>query len=202
VIEAIALCLLFRALTRVLQEQRGSASLLSLYIQGPVLFTKRRPSQLLRSILKVQSDQYSLKEKNMKTTTGLWIDHKKAVIVTITDKGEEIKEITSHVEKQPGRFEGVRSTTPYPAQLVPADDSQQRGFTGHLDKYYDEVISQLRDAELILIFGPGEAKGELAKRIRGSGLGNRVAGIETVDKMTDRQIAAKVRTYLKETVQA
>jgi hypothetical protein len=137
----------------------------------------------------------------MKTTKGLWIDHRKAVIVTVTDKGEEVKEIISHVEKQLSRFEGIRSTTPYPAQLVPSDGSQQRDLTGHLDKYYDEVISHLRDAELILIFGPGEATGELAKRIEGSKLSGRIAGIETVDKMTNRQIAAKVRTYLKNNVQ-
>ncbi len=137
----------------------------------------------------------------MKTTKGLWIDHRKAVIITITDKGEEVKELISHVEKQPSRFEGVRSTTPYPAQLVPADDSQQRDLTGQLDKYYDEVISHLRDAELILIFGPGEAKGELAKRMEGSKLSGRIAGIETVDKMTDRQIAEKVRAYVKNNVQ-
>lgn len=137
----------------------------------------------------------------MKTTKGLWIDHRKAVLVSVTDKGEEVKEIISHVEKQQGRVDGVRSTTPYPAQLVPADDSQQRDLTGHLDKYYDEVISHLRDAELILIFGPGEAKSELANRIEGSRLRGRIAGIETVDKMTDRQIAAKVRTYLKITAQ-
>jgi stalled ribosome rescue protein Dom34 len=137
----------------------------------------------------------------MKATKGLWIDHKKAVIVAVTDKGDEVKEVTSHVEKQLSRFEGERSTTPYPAQLVPADDSKQRDLTGHLNKYYDEVISHLRNTELILIFGPGEAKGELAKRIEGSSLSCRIAGIETVDKMTDRQIAAKVRTFLKNTVQ-
>jgi hypothetical protein len=44
-----------------------------------------------------------------------------------------------------------------------------------------------------MIFGPGEAKGELEKRLVNKGLGGRVVGIETVDKMTDRQIAAKVR---------
>jgi len=133
----------------------------------------------------------------MKMTKGLWIDHRKAVIVAITDKGEEVKEILSNVEKQLGRFEGGHSTTPYEAQLVPADDSQQRGLTGHLDKFYDEIISHIRDAELILIFGPGEAKGELVKRIAGSRLSGRIVSIETVDKMTDRQIAAKVRMYLK-----
>ena len=137
----------------------------------------------------------------MKTTKGLWIDHKKAVIVAVTDKGEEVKEITSHVEKQLSRFEGVRSTTPYPAQLVPADDSKQRDLTAHLDKYYDEVISHLRDAELILVFGPGEAKGELVKRIENARLSVRIESVEAVDKMTDRQIAAKVRMYLKNNVQ-
>jgi hypothetical protein len=134
----------------------------------------------------------------MKTAKGLWIDHRKAVIVAVTDNGEEVKELLSHVEKQPGRFEGARSTTSYPAQLVPADDLQQRGLTGHLDKYYDEVISHLRDAEVILIFGPGEAKGELIKRIERDKLSERIAGVETVDKMTVPQIAAKVRKHFQQ----
>jgi hypothetical protein len=47
----------------------------------------------------------------------------------------------------------------------------------------------------MLIFGPGEAKGELKKRLESNNLGGRIVGIETVDKMTDRQIAAKVRQY-------
>jgi len=55
------------------------------------------------------------------------------------------------------------------------------------------VIASIREAEYILIFGPGEAKGELKKRLEGDKLGGRIVSIETVDKMTDRQIAAKVR---------
>jgi stalled ribosome rescue protein Dom34 len=136
----------------------------------------------------------------MKTATGLWIDHRKAVIVTVTGKEEEVKEILSHVEKQLGRIEGTRATTSYEAQLVPADDSQERGLTGHLDKYYDEVISHLRDAKTILIFGPGEAKGELVKRIERDKLSERIARIETADKMTVPQITAEVRKYLKRNV--
>jgi len=138
----------------------------------------------------------------MKTATGLWIDHRKAVIVTVAGKKEEVKEILSHVERQLGRIEGTRSTTPYEAQLVPADDSQERGLTGHLDKYYDEVILQLRDAKIILLFGPGEAKGELVKRIERDKLSERIVRIETAGKMTVPQIAAEVRTHLKKNVVA
>jgi hypothetical protein len=49
-----------------------------------------------------------------------------------------------------------------------------------------------------LLFGPGEAKGELKKRLVKMKLGERVAAVETADKMTDGQIAAKVRDYFKE----
>ena len=131
----------------------------------------------------------------MNTIAGLWIDHKKAVIVVVTAKGEEIKLIISKVEKQPGRFSGVRSIASYESQQVQADDSHEREFMGHLNIYYDAVIACIRDAESILIFGPGEAKGELKKRIERNKLSGRIVGIETVDKMTHRQIAARVRQY-------
>jgi len=134
----------------------------------------------------------------MKTKVGLWIDHRKALVVAVTDKGEEIRLVISKVEKQPGRYDGIRSTTSYESQLVPADDSSQRKLTGHLNIYFDAVIACVRNAEFILIFGPGEAKGELKKRLVRDKLGERIVGIETIDMMTDRQIAARVRQYFKE----
>jgi hypothetical protein len=124
---------------------------------------------------------------------GLWIDHKKAIVVTVTDEGEEMGLIVSKVEKQLRRSGDSPLKGPYEPLQVPADDSRQRNYTGHLHIYYDAVIGSIRDAESILIFGPGEAKEELKKRLEENHLGGRVRGIETVDKMTDRQIAAKVR---------
>jgi hypothetical protein len=129
----------------------------------------------------------------MKKEVGLWMDHRKAVIVVVTDKGEEIKLIVSKVEKQLRRSGGSPLKGPHEALHVPADDSREREFTGHLNIFYDAIIACIRDAEAILIFGPGEAKGELEKRLARKELSGRIIGIETVDKMTDRQIAAKVR---------
>jgi len=129
----------------------------------------------------------------MKKEVGLWMDHRKAVIVVVTDKGEETKLIISKVEKQLRRSGGLPLKGPHEAQQVPADDSREREFTGHLNIFYDAVIACIRDAEAILIFGPGEAKGELEKRLASKELSGRIIGIETVDKMTDRQIVAKVR---------
>lgn len=135
----------------------------------------------------------------MRTKVGLWIDHRKAIIVAVTDKGEEIGlVIASKVEKQLQRSGDSPLKGRYESQKVPADDSRQRMLTGHLNIYYEAVIACLTDAESILIFGPGEAKGELKKRLEKSKLGGLIAGVETVDKMTDRQIAAKIRQYFAE----
>lgn len=103
----------------------------------------------------------------------------------LTDEGEETRRLESDMEKHI-RFSGG-------AQTDMAEDMRDRRFTNPLNKYYDEVIAHIREADSILIFGPGEAKVEFKNRLESEGLGGRVVGIETVDKMTDRQIAAKVR---------
>jgi hypothetical protein len=121
----------------------------------------------------------------MKRYVGLWVDHRKAVIVSLTDKVEKTTRILSGMEKHV-RFSGG-------AQGAAAEDQRDRRFTGHLDRYYDKLVSYIRDADSILILGPGEAKSELRTRLEGEALGGRIVGIETVDKMTDHQIAAKVR---------
>ena len=131
----------------------------------------------------------------MGTKVGLWIDHRKARIVAFTDKGEEARLIISNAEKQLRRSGDSPLKGPYESQQVPASDSRQKTFTGHLNIYYDAVIAAVRDGESILIFGPGEAKDELRKRLGRNNLGGRIVAIETVDKMTDRQIAAKVRQH-------
>lgn len=123
----------------------------------------------------------------MKKQAGLWIDHRKAVIVILTEEREEIKKITSNIEKHIRFSGGTRS------EDGSTEDVRDRQFAGHLASYYDEVIAVLCGADFIQIFGPGEAKVELEKRLEREGLKKNIAIVETVDKMTDRQIAAKVR---------
>jgi hypothetical protein len=126
----------------------------------------------------------------MKKKIGLWIDHRKAVVVIVSDEVEEVKEITSHMEKHV-RFASGDS------EDGSSEDMRDRQYDNHLNSFYDTVISLIRDGDSIQIFGPGEAKGELKKRLESKELGGRIIGIETVDKMTDRQIAAKVRENLR-----
>ena len=122
----------------------------------------------------------------MERDVALWIDHRQAVVATVAGDTEELRHILSGVEKHV-RFSSGEGG---------AEDARDRRFAGHLHQYYDEVIAAVRDAKSIL--GPGEAKHEIEKRLRDAGLGKGIVGVETVDKMTDHQIAAVARQRFRE----
>lgn len=133
----------------------------------------------------------------MTNRVGLWIDHQKAVIVSVEEKGETVRKIESgakHIEYRGG----PHPKTAYSAQYSQGDDQLDNQFMERLNKYYDQVAVLLRGATSILILGPGEAKTELKARLAREKGRLRPLYVETADKMTDRQIVARVRDYFKD----
>ena len=127
----------------------------------------------------------------MSVTAGVWIDHRQAIVVLITDAGKEIKKITSGIER-PVRS---RSKNPHTPSGFVAEDRLERKSDSHLKDFYDEVIACLQGSEALLILGPGEAKGEFHKRLKSKKLRDLIVELETADQMTDRQLAAKVAQH-------
>jgi hypothetical protein len=122
----------------------------------------------------------------MNKRVGLWLDRNKAVIVSITDSGEERKRITSDMEHY------IRYSNAVPGDGSP-ENLRDRRFWNHLGEYYDNIIAHIHDAKAIQIFGPGEAKYELEKHLVQKGLSEYIVSMENVDKLTDLQIATKVQ---------
>ena len=129
----------------------------------------------------------------MKKQIGLWIDHREATIVILSDSGEEIKHILSNNGKHTHYSGSSHSKTPEGLKEITSEDGRDRRFGNDQNKFYDEVIEFIRTADSVQIFGPGEAKGELEKRIEHEGLKGHILAIETTDKLTDHQISVKVR---------
>jgi hypothetical protein len=67
--------------------------------------------------------------------------------------------------------------------------------TGALNHYYDRIIAALPHQDGLYLFGPGEAKGELQRRLLKTHPQVAAATIETTDKLTDKQIMAAVRKH-------
>lgn len=121
----------------------------------------------------------------MNKKVGLWIDRKKAVIVSIANDVEAKRIITSDMEHY------VLSSTVVPGDGSP-ENIRDRRFWNHLGEYYEKIIADIRDATEIQIFGPDVAKFELQKRLEDEGLAMRIISVEDVGRLTDFEIAAKV----------
>jgi hypothetical protein len=132
----------------------------------------------------------------MSHKVGVWIDHKKAVIVSASVDGVTAKTLESEVGPH-ARYSGRAGyPTPDGPKVGGGEKKHEERYDQHLDRYYDEVISQLGQPEALLIFGPGEAKLQLKERLsRSRALSERIVGIETTDKLTDPQIVAKVKQH-------
>lgn len=131
------------------------------------------------------SDQ-NRKKETMHKRVGLWLDRKKAVIVSIANNIEARSIITSDMANY------VLYSTVVPGDGSP-ENARDRRFWNHLGEYYDKIIAHIRDAAEIQIFGPDMAKSELQKRLEGQGLAEQIASVEDAGILTDIQIAIKVR---------
>ena len=132
----------------------------------------------------------------MNEKIGIWIDHKRAVIVSTSADRAATKTVESAVGPH-ARYSGRAG---YPTSDGPQEGRGEKKYEERygqqLDQYYDEVISQLGQPEALLIFGPGEAKLQLKERLSSSKvLSEHIVQIETTDKLTDPQIVAKVKEH-------
>lgn len=129
----------------------------------------------------------------MSTKAGVWIDHKHAIVILLTDAGLEIKKIAFALG-QPVQTKGkAPSKNKYTRNDYVPEDRLERKAASDRKDYYDDVIAGVQGAEALLILGPAGAKTELSKRITAQKLRGMAVALETADKMTDRQLIAKVQ---------
>jgi stalled ribosome rescue protein Dom34 len=123
----------------------------------------------------------------MSHDVGVWIDHKKAVIVSIAAGQVTTTTLKSDVGAHP-HYSG--------SQEGGGEKKYEERHNQDLDRYYDDVIGQLGKPDAVLLFGPGEAKLQLKARLARSKMSSEsVVAVESTDKLTDPQIVAKVKEH-------
>ena len=131
----------------------------------------------------------------MDRNIGLWIDHKQAFV--IWDKDDKVEVIPSHIEP-PAHYSGGTQLGGKLNQKADTEPRHNDRFRLQLSKYYQQVISALKDANSIFVMGPGEAKKEFEKAIKKhKSIRKRLLKVETADKMTKNQMIAYVRNFYR-----
>lgn len=128
----------------------------------------------------------------MEKKIGVWVDHRKAVVVTIWEEKETVQIVHSSLETtgHPSDF-----GSQYGGQDMQADDFLQRHSTVCLKKFYNDVAGYVKNADSIMLMGPGEAKVELRKNLERRMMGDKIIEVMPADKLTEREVTLKVRAY-------
>jgi hypothetical protein len=123
----------------------------------------------------------------MSRDVGVWIDHKKAVIVTIEGGHVSTATLASDLGSHPH----------YAGSQEGGGEKKYEARHGHdLDRYYDEVVGRLGEPDALLLLGPGEAKRELQARLgRSHAASAPVVAVQSSDRLTDAQIVAAVKAH-------
>lgn len=121
----------------------------------------------------------------MNAKLGIWIDHKKAVIVSVARDHSAVTRLQSSV--RPHRhYHG--------AQDGGGEKKYEARHEQGVAHFVDAVARHVERGDEVLILGPGESKSALARRIRKIKSLKGVATTTTAaDKLTEPQLVAAIR---------
>jgi hypothetical protein len=134
----------------------------------------------------------------MKRQTGIWIDASKAIIITLDgQKEEKITEIDSDIENDVRHSrEGNKGT--FSGTHHGSNENQfDRRRKEQMDTYLKSVLTYVKGADELYVFGPAETRTKLEQKINDGKLidASKLKAVEISDKMTLNQIVAKVKNF-------
>lgn len=134
----------------------------------------------------------------MEKQVGIWIDSKKAIIVTLDgQKEEKITEIDSEIENSVYHIkEGDKGTFSggHHSDSETKFDNRKKE---QMDYFLKSVLFYVKGSDYLYLFGPGETKIKLEQKIHDDkSLGKiNLKAVETSDSMTLNEIVAQVRDF-------
>jgi hypothetical protein len=134
----------------------------------------------------------------MEKQVGIWIDSKKAIIVTLDgQKEEKITEIDSEVENKVYHNKEGNKGTFSGSHHSDSETKFDNRKKEEMDYYLKSVMNYIQKSDYLYIFGPGETKTKLEQKIQDEkSLGKtNLKAVETSDSMTLNEIVAQVKDF-------
>jgi hypothetical protein len=134
----------------------------------------------------------------MKKQTGIWLDYKEANFIELLD-GElkQFRKIDSDVDTSKARG-GLANRGKAGGLMVGVSEKTFENRRRNEEKnYFTEIIENVRDADEVVIFGPGEAKDLLVNAIKTNPnhFNSNLKAVMTADNMTENQKVAYVKNF-------
>ena len=134
----------------------------------------------------------------MEKQVGIWIDSKKAIIVTLDgQKEEKITEIDSEVENSVYHNKEGNKGTFSGSHHGDSETKFDNRKKEEINYYLKSVMNYIKKSDYLYIFGPGETKTKLEQKIHDDKSLEKInlKAVETSDNMTLNEIVAKVKDF-------
>jgi UDP-N-acetylmuramate-alanine ligase len=129
----------------------------------------------------------------MSTLYGLWIDHSHAFLMKANNEDVlTCEQINSDVE--PRHHGGVNAEH---LSITNQNKDEERRHN-QMHHFCKTLMERLKDADEIVVFGPGNAKLEFKNALeKNHALSGKLTTVETTDKLTENQMKATTRKLLQ-----
>lgn len=131
----------------------------------------------------------------MSAKAGVWIDREHAIVVLINGNEDELKSFHAGTSEPFPQTAETRERHEYTRNDFVAEDKLEHKQSNARHSMYDAVLRYVGDVDSLYVLGPGEAKKEFQKYVASKRHSKLDVELETSDKMTDPQLAAKVRKH-------
>lgn len=133
----------------------------------------------------------------MKKQIGIWLDTKKAVIITLSSGEKTVKTLVSEID----RYEKIDGESDqkgrFGTQFIDQKKNKENRLREKTRQFCEEIIEEVCDCDALVLFGPAQMKFDLEKEIRNqtSPLSEKLKDVVVADSMTENQMAAWVINY-------
>ena len=135
----------------------------------------------------------------MKKQSGIWIDRKKAVVVRLIGKGQELKIVYSFIERREKVPGEKKMFTRFNYQFPNFKNKKENRNAHEIHNYLKRVVDEIKDTDEVVIFRPAQMKTEVEKYILDESSHLPVIRrVETTDDMTENEKVAWVKNFFRE----
>ncbi len=135
----------------------------------------------------------------METLLGIWLDHSRAEVVAI--QGDEVtcSTVASDVDRKHRSLGGTRVPGKgYMSSPGASEKNVMRHRNAQITRFFKQLIPAVRDAERVLVVGPGTAKTEFAAQVeKEKPLKGRIEAVKTKPQLSPNQLVALVKDHFK-----
>jgi hypothetical protein len=133
----------------------------------------------------------------MSNGAGIWLDHRRAVVVNFTTDGHRVEKFQSGLRmilkdidgNQPRSLFGTKSKGARGPKPAPAEKAD-------INDFFERVVAAVQNADSIVLIGPGVAKSDLRKHLERHKLADRIVTFAPAERMSDKQLVKQFQNEL------